>query len=132
MSQERGQNIVSFKAAASIPAYTPVYISAANTVHAVDTTLASIVVVGVSADAASTNGSVPVIISGTAKVIANSAIAAGAVVGVNTNGTCTTGASTVATATALGLNIGIALEAATATDAVIEVLLQLQPSRITL
>lgn len=120
MSQQSNQTVKSFVAAVSIPAHTIVALSAANTVTPVWT--ATSMIVGVADDNASTNGAVPVVIAGSAKVICNASISAGSIVGPVTGTGFGVALGATFTSTALFKHVGIALDAGS-TNSVIEVLI---------
>lgn len=131
MSQARAQTKVSLTQNATLAAYRIVGITAANTVGYAATGTANLI--GVTEDAGSDEGTgaaVSVIIGGTAKVQVNDTITAGGLVGCNMSassglGVPIAGAQTVSGASSFR-SIGIALESAAATNAVIEVLINPQ------
>lgn len=125
MSQQSNQSVKSFTAAHSIPAYSVVTCLTDGTV-AVWSATASMII-GIATDNASTGGALGIVIGGTAKVICNASISAGAIVaGVgNTNGAIAEAGATNTTTGDFQKIVGISLENGS-TNAVIEVLLQVQ------
>ncbi len=123
MSYQDQGKVISLKAAATIPAYTVVYLSAANTVSnaVTDTSIP----IGVSADYAESNGSVPVVVSGVARCKVASSITAGNLVSFATDSAGFIRALTVNNTALSALPIvGIALETASTSGNIIPVLLQ--------
>lgn len=107
---------LSFKAAATLSAYTVVKVSAANTVAAYDTTTAQAFGVTQQASQGGANSSVLVALLGCCKVTAGAAVSAGDVVMANNSGYAITRDTTTSKA------LGIALDAGE-TGSTIEILL---------
>lgn len=108
---------LSFKAAATLSAYTVVKVSAANTVAAYDTTTAQALGVTQQASQGGANSSVLVALLGCCKVIAGAAVTAGDIVMANNAGQAITRDTTTSKA------LGVALDAGE-TNSVIEILLK--------
>jgi hypothetical protein len=122
MSYQDQGKVISLKAAATIPAYTVVYLSAANTVSnaVTDTSIP----IGVSADYAETNGSVGVVISGIARCKVATSITAGEMVSFATDAAGFIRSLTTNTTITSALPVlGIALETASTSGNIIPVLL---------
>ena len=107
---------LSFKAAATLSAYTVVKVSADNTVAAYDTTTAQAVGITQQGSQGGTSSSVMVAVLGCCKVTAGAAISAGAIVMANNAGQAITRDTTTAKA------LGIALDAGE-TNSTVEILL---------
>jgi len=125
MSQESNQVVKSFMAGASIPSYAVVGMQTDSTV--ITWAATATMLIGVSRDVASTGGAVSIVIGGTARVLCNASISAGAIVGptnTNTGAIVERGGTNSSTQDAVK-TLGIALENGS-TNAVIEVLLQPQ------
>lgn len=117
MSQVHGTwPLLSFKAAATLSAYTVVKVSAGNTVAAYDTTTAQALGVTQQASKGGANSSVLVALLGCCKVTAGAAISAGDVVMANNAG------QVIARDTTTSKAVGIALDAGE-TNSTIEILL---------
>lgn len=130
MSQVSNQMVKSFAANQSVAAYTVVTRSATTTMAVNTWNTLSANILGVAADNVSTNNSLPVIISGSAKCICSASVSAGSIVGPVTTASFIgyiaerTQPFTVTSAYKI---LGVALEAGS-TNSVIEVLLQ--PSQV--
>lgn len=107
---------LSFKAAATLSAYTVVKVSADNTVAAYDTTTAQAVGITQQGSQGGAGSSVVVALLGCCKVTAGAAISAGAIVMANNAGQAITRDTTTAKA------LGIALDAGE-TNSTVEILL---------
>lgn len=119
MSQVRLQQYASFRAGDTLAAFVVVGMSAANTVTV--PTAGTVIGLGMTQDTANSGASVNVVMAGSAKLLSNSSITAGDLVGYNTDGTGTTTTKTGATTTvAFPKAIGVALENAS-TNTVFEV-----------
>jgi hypothetical protein len=126
MSQVRAQVKASFIANATLSAYRIVALVSANTVGYATTTTS--LMFGVTEDASEdgTGTAVSVIIGGTAKVQINESITSAGLItaGANGLGLPLTQPFLINSTTASGRGIGMALEGASTTNAVIEVLVQ--------
>ena len=135
MSIQSNQLVHSFRANASVPAYTVVEVLTTGTViNWTATTAAGVAgnIVGVSMDTADTNESLAVVIGGTARVVCNASISAGSIVGpVSATAGFIQALAMPTTVTAVWPNtLGIALQNGS-TNAVIEVLLQINNAVLT-
>lgn len=122
MSYQDEGKVISLKAAATIPAYSVVYLSAANTVSnaVTDTSIP----IGVARDYAETNGAVPIVISGIARCMVASSITAGELVSFATDSAGKIRSLTVNNTATTALPIlGMALETASTSGNIIPVLL---------
>lgn len=130
MSQFSKQIVKSFVANSSIPAYVCVTRAATTTLAVSPWNTVTAFILGVSANAASTGDSVQVVIAGSAKVICQASVSAGALCGPGTVTANITGGGPGAilertgsfTSTIAYRHLGIALEAGS-TNSVIEVLI---------
>ena len=135
MSIQSNQLVHSFRANASVPAYTVVEVLTTGTViNWTATTAAGVAgnIVGVSMDTADTNESLAVVIGGTARVVCNASISAGSIVGpVSATAGFIQALAMPTTVTAVWPNtLGIALQNGS-TNAAIEVLLQINNAVLT-
>ena len=135
MSIQSNQLVHSFRAGASVPAYTVVEVLTTGTViNWTATTAAGVAgnIVGVSMDTADTNESLAVVIGGTARVVCNASISAGSIVGpVSATAGFIQALAMPTTVTAVWPNtLGIALQNGS-TNAAIEVLLQINNAVLT-
>jgi hypothetical protein len=136
MSQFSNEVLASFVAGASIPAYTVVELSADNRTVAnwTATTAAGVagMIIGVTKDVASAGQGIGVVIGGTARVLCNASISAGAIVGpVSATAGLIQAVTLPTTVTGVWPNtLGIALESGS-TNAVIDVLLQVNNAVLT-
>lgn len=124
MSQVSNQIVKSFRAVASIPAYTIVARAATSTAEVTAAWTATSMIVGLSAANASTGDSVPVVLGGTGKLVCNASIPVASIVGPATGTGLGVALTATFTSTALFKHIGIANENGS-TNAVIEILLQI-------
>lgn len=108
---------LSFKAAATLTAYTVVKVSGDNTVAAYDTTTAQAFGVAQQASQGGAGSSVMVALLGCCKVTAGAAVAAGAIVMANNAGQAITRDTTTSKALGIALDTG-------ETGSTIEILLQ--------
>lgn len=125
MSQESNQIVKSFKANETIPAYAIVHLLTDSTIEVWDTVTSK--VIGVSRDLTQPGAAAAVVIGGTARVLCNASISAGAIVGptnTNTGSIVERGATNTSTSDFARI-LGIALENGS-TNAVVEVLIQPQ------
>jgi hypothetical protein len=122
MSQNVPGVIISCDAGGSITANRVVYVSAKNAITLYPNTYTS-AILGVALDSGAAGTSIPVCISGTAKVAIGDSLAAGAVVIPDKGAVGRVIGTSIATATVETPVLGIALEGASTTGALIEVAL---------
>ena len=122
MSQNVPGTIISMAAGGSISAKRVVYVSGDHAITHIGATYTA-GILGVTADGGAAGTSIPVIISGTAKVEIQDSIAAGALVKPAVDKEGRVSGVAIATGTVEVPVLGIALEGASTTGAVIEVAL---------
>lgn len=124
MSQVSNQVVKSFVANLSIPAYTIVSRAATSAAEVTPVWTATSMIVGVAQQNASTGDSIPIVIGGTAKVICNTSISAGALVGPATGTGFGVAVAATFTSTALFKHVGLANQGGS-TNSVIEVIINI-------
>lgn len=127
-SVTRAQTIVSFKSAATLPAYVVVKPTTANHVGLWDTSTA--LIMGVTLDTSNNNGgsdsAVAIVVGGSAKVICGASVSTGALIAVQTATGYAIEAGSLPNTTSATFPrlLGISLQAGS-TNSVIEVMLQI-------
>lgn len=124
MSQFSNQEVKSFRAVGSIPAYVIVSRAATSTAEVTAVWTATSMIVGISNNAGSTGDAIGVVLGGSSKLICNASVPVASIIGPATGTGLGVALAATFTSTALFKHIGIANENGS-TNAVIEVLIQI-------